>query len=161
VTSIEVFTRQMPSPDLLPLMVAARVISGELDHMKQLTTDVPPTLRDLLTRCFNRTPEQRPTFREISTCVKLLAEPPAPAKQQQQQQQQQQPVVLDAYDLTPSSKPAGVAAAAASPSLRITAEVYIADDTSSSSQTYARNSSSVDYDDYDDLNGPLPPLPPQ
>jgi serine/threonine protein kinase len=144
VTAIEVLTRQLPCPDQLPFQVAMRVINGELNHMDQLTTDVPAALREVLTRCFARSPEARPAFRELTTVINDELNPVAksvvaPAAT---------PVRLDDYDDDGS---AGGAGGKPTPSKSLNPAVA----------PNAASRWSIDSVDEDDaINDPLPPLPP-
>jgi hypothetical protein len=144
VTAIEVLTRQLPSPDQLPHQVAARVINGDLNHMDQLTIEVPAALRELLTRCFARTPETRPLFREITTVISDEIDPPPAARAAAAT-----PTRLDDYD--PVTMPAApvVARAPAAPAPAVAV-----------APNAAARWSLDSADDDDVLNEPLPPLPP-
>lgn len=142
VTAIEVLTRQLPAPDQLPHQVAARVINGDLNHMDQLTIEVPSALRELLTRCFARSPEARPLFREITTVISEELDPPparASAPATPARLDDYDPVTIPAAPVVPR-QPNAAARAALAPNAAARWSV-----------------DSVDDDDV--LNEPLPPLP--
>lgn len=146
VTAIEVLTRQLPSPDQLPHQVAMRVINGELNHMDQLTTDVPAALREVLTRCFARSPEARPAFRELTT---VISDELNPSAKSVVAAAAATPVRLDDYD----DDGASAGASKPPPSKPQLLRPAVAPN--------AASRWSIDsVDDDDAINDPLPPLPP-
>jgi serine/threonine protein kinase len=63
--AIEVLTRGPPYPTMTTEEFALRVIPEKLSPINQIPTNTPEALANLVKKCFNLNPGQRPSFQEI------------------------------------------------------------------------------------------------
>jgi PTK7 protein tyrosine kinase 7 len=67
ITVIEVFTADLPYPELSSMKAGTLVASGKLTH--EIPPSVPEPLVSLLPRCFKYDPADRPDFDEITSVL--------------------------------------------------------------------------------------------
>lgn len=70
-TCVEILTREIPFPDLLPSNIREHVKSGGRPALP-MTTDGPEDLRELIVQCWDADPLQRPDFLEICSRIQAL-----------------------------------------------------------------------------------------
>jgi len=65
ITVIEIYSRKMPYPELDGVNVAIQVVGGTMQH--PVPGDAPADIAAIIKKCTQFKPENRPTFKEIST----------------------------------------------------------------------------------------------
>lgn len=71
----EIAARETPYKDLKPYEIPDRVLKGVRPDLNKIAPGVPPGIKDLIVHCWDQSPQNRPTFRQIIGILEQIQGP--------------------------------------------------------------------------------------
>ena len=71
----EIAARETPYKDLKPYEIPDRVLKGVRPDLNKISPGVPPAIKDLIALCWDQSPQNRPTFRQIIGILEQIQGP--------------------------------------------------------------------------------------